>query len=97
MRVKIHKLFEIFLQAHAAKPRASIVHSLAQPPILGDFLCELDPNLSLDWSGQSFQGLPSLREKVIDRWGYTPVCSAENVLITAGTAEANFLAICGEK
>lgn len=93
MRVKIHKLFEIFLQAHAAKPRASIVHSLAQPPILGDFLCELDPNLSLDWSGQSFQGLPSLREKVIDRWGYAPVCSAENVLITAGTAEANFLAI----
>jgi aspartate/methionine/tyrosine aminotransferase len=38
-------------------------------------------------------GLPSLREKVVERWGYAPVCDADNVLITAGTAEANFLAI----
>lgn len=93
MRVKIHKLFEIFLQAHAAQPQTSIVHSLAHPPCLGDFLDELDPNLSLDWSGKSFQGLPSLREKVVDTWGYTPVCNAADVLITAGTAEANYLAI----
>jgi len=93
MRVKIHKLFEIFLQAHAAKPRASIVHSLAQPPCLGEFLADLDPGLSLDWSGQSFQGLPSLREKVVERWGYAPECGADDVLITAGAAEANFLAI----
>ncbi len=93
MRVKIHKLFEIFLRAHAAQPRASIVHSLADPPLLGEFLDELDPKLSLDWSGQSFQGLPSLREKVVTRWGYAPACDAQDVLITAGTAEANFLAI----
>ena len=93
MRVAIHKLFEIFLQAHAAKPQASIVHSLAQPPRLGEFLSELDPNLSLDWSGQSFQGLPSLREKVVERWRYAPDCTADDVLVTAGTAEANFLAI----
>ena len=93
MRVKIHKLFEIFLQAHAAQPQASMVHSLAQPPCLGEFLDELDPNLSLDWSGQSFQGLPSLREKVVERWNYAPLCTADDVLITAGTAEANFLAI----
>lgn len=93
MRVKIHKLFEIFLQAQAAQPRLSMVHSLAQPPCLGDFLDALDPNLRLDWSGQSFQGLPSLREKVVQRWGYAPVCVADDVLITAGTAEANFLAI----
>jgi len=93
MRVKIHKLFETFLRAHAARPHASIVHSLAHPPSLGEFLDELDPNLSLDWSGQSFQGLPSLREKVVLRWGYAPVCDADDVLITAGTAEANFLAI----
>jgi len=93
MRVKIHKLFETFLWAHAAKPNASVVHSLAQPPCLGDFLDELDPKMSLDWSGESFQGLPSLREKVVARWGYMPVCNADNVLITAGTAEANFLAI----
>jgi len=93
MRVKIHKLFESFVASLEAKPEASLVHSLAQPPRLGDFLDELDPDLLLDWSGQSFQGMPSLREKVVQRWGYAPNCSADDVLITAGTAEANFLAI----
>ena len=34
---------------------------------------ELDPNLSLDWSGQSFRGLPALREKVVERLG---LCTA---------------------
>lgn len=87
MRVKIHKLFEIFLQAQAAQPRLSMVHSLAEPPCLGDFLDALDPDLKLDWSAQSFQGLPSLREKVVLRWGYAPVCVADDVLITAGTAK----------
>jgi len=93
VRVRIHKLFEIFLEAHAAEPEASIVHSLAQSPCLGDFLDELDPNLSLDWSGESFRGLPALRKKVVERWGYAPVCNPDDVLITAGTAEANFLTI----
>jgi aspartate/methionine/tyrosine aminotransferase len=93
MRVKIHKLFESFVASLEAKPEASIVHSLAQPPRLGDFLDELDPGLLLDWSGQSFQGMPSLREKVVQRWGYAPFCAPDDVLITAGTAEANFLAI----
>ena len=93
MRVRIHKLFEIFLHAHSARPEASLVHSLAQPPCLGEFLDKLDPNLRLDWSGQSFRGLPTLREKVVARWGYASVCSPDDVLITAGTAEANFLAI----
>ncbi len=93
MRVKVHKLFELFLQAHKARPKASIVHSLSQPPRLGEFLSELDPEMNLDWSGESFQGMPSLRQKVIDRWGYGPVSDADDVLITAGTAEANFLAV----
>ncbi len=93
MRVKIHRLFELFLEAHKAQPKVSVVHSLAESPRLRDFIGDLDPDLSLDWSGQSFLGLPSLREKVIERWGYGPVCRADNVLITAGTAEANFLAI----
>ena len=35
----------------------------------------------------------ALREHVIDRAHLHRVCSAENVLITAGTAEANYLAI----
>lgn len=93
MRVKIHKLFEQFLHANRTGFESSVVHSLAQPPCLGDFLNELDPELKLDWSMESFQGLQSLREKVVESWGYTPVCDPDNVLITAGTAEANFLAI----
>ncbi len=93
MRVKIHQLFESFVASVEAKPEASLVHSMAQPPRLGDFLDALDPKLLLDWSGQSFHGVPALREKVVQRWDYAPVCSADDVLITAGTAEANFLAI----
>ncbi|MCB0063347.1 MAG: aminotransferase class I/II-fold pyridoxal phosphate-dependent enzyme [Caldilineaceae bacterium] len=93
MHVNMHKLFETFLHAHALQPEASVVFSLATPARLGDYLADLDPEMKLDWSDQSFQGLPSLREKVVDRMGYAPVCSADNVLITAGTNEANFLAI----
>lgn len=91
MRVEIHELFKSFLNALEAKPRYSIVNSLAAPPKLGDFLDDLNPDLSLDWSGESFQGLPSLREKVVERMQYD--LSFEQVLVTAGTAEANFLAI----
>jgi aspartate/methionine/tyrosine aminotransferase len=93
MRVKIHKLFENFQHALEAAPEASVVHSLAASPVLGEFLEDLSPDLSLDWSSESFQGMPALREKVIERGGYAPICGTDDVLITAGTAEANFLAI----
>nr|WVJ83381.1 hypothetical protein VDP59_015370 [Xanthomonas campestris pv. campestris] len=36
------------------------------------FLSQLDPALSLDWSGEDYQGLPSLRERVLDQYGYRP-------------------------
>jgi aspartate/methionine/tyrosine aminotransferase len=58
---------------------------------LGDFLADLDPGLSLDWNGVSFQGLPALRQAVIDQAGLNRTCSPDDVLITAGTAEANYL------
>lgn len=93
MHVKMHKLFETFLHAHSLQPEASVVFSLTTPARLGDYLEDLDPEMNLDWSNQSFQGLPSLREKVVARMGYAPECSADDVLITAGTSEANFLAI----
>ncbi len=93
MQVKMHKLFETFLHAHALQPEASVVFSLATPARLGDYLADLDPEMKLDWSDQSFQGMPSLREKVVARMGFAPDCNAEHVLITAGTNEANFLAI----
>ena len=91
MQVRAHELFKRFMAAMEAQPQASVVHSLAEPPRLGDFLEALDPNMSLDWSAQGFQGLPSLREKILSRTGIK--ASIDDVLITAGTAEANFLAI----
>ena len=93
MHVEIHKLFAQFQAALERQPQASIVESLTEPPRLGEFLDRLDPALSLDWSGQSFHGLPSLRRKVLQRMEIAERCSIDDVLITAGTAEANFLAI----
>ena len=93
MRVETHELFEQFQRALASSPEASLVASLSESPQLGEFLPMLDPHLSLDWSGHSFQGLPSLRDKVLTRTGAGSDCSVDDVLITAGAAEANFLAI----
>lgn len=93
MRVETHKLFEFFQQALASAPEASVVASLTEPPRLEAFLSRLNPAMSLDWSGESFQGMPSLREKVLLRTGSHTRCGLEDVLITAGTAEANFLAL----
>ncbi|MEM7342862.1 MAG: aminotransferase class I/II-fold pyridoxal phosphate-dependent enzyme [Chloroflexota bacterium] len=93
MKVKIHKLFEYLLETTASEPEAALGFSLSTLPKLGEFLSELDPNFPLDWSNQSFQGLTALREQVIARANLTGLCTADDVLITAGTAEANFLAI----
>lgn len=93
MKVEIHELFEVLLKAQKVGPETSVVHSLAKPPVLGDFLDDMDPNLVLDWSDQSFHGLTTLRQKIVERFDYSPVCTSDDVLITAGTAEANFLAI----
>ncbi len=93
MKVKIHALFEYLLETAREAPEAVLGFSLAEPPRLGEFLAELDPNLSLDWSNQSFQGMPALRERILDAAGLRGVCGVEDVLVTAGAAEANFLAI----
>ncbi|MDX2006173.1 MAG: aminotransferase class I/II-fold pyridoxal phosphate-dependent enzyme [Meiothermus sp.] len=92
MYVKVHRLFEILLQTTAKNPEAAVGFSLSASPKLGDFLAELAPDLSLDWSGQSFQGMPALREHVL-RVGGMSNCRLEDILVTAGAAEANFLAI----
>jgi len=93
MYVRPHSLFKKFMAGLAAKPQASVVHSLAQSPTLAEFLPDLDPSLSLDWSGKSFFGLPVLREHILARTGTGVNCGIDDVLITAGAAEANFLAI----
>ncbi len=97
MKVEIHRLFELLLETTASptagKPEAFLGFSLATSPRLGEFLYELEPDLSLDWSNESFQGLTALREHVVARAGLVGLCTADDVLITAGAAEANFLAI----
>lgn len=91
MKVTIHKLFEYLLETTSAVPEAVLGLSLARPPVLAEFLADLDPAMPLDWNGVSFQGLPRLREHVIARAGLEGVCDPSDVLITAGAAEANYL------
>ncbi|WP_309663658.1 pyridoxal phosphate-dependent aminotransferase [Tabrizicola sp.] len=92
MKVTIHKLFDYLLETTAADPPECFIgFSLARSPRLGDFLEALDPGLSLDWNGKSFFGLPALRQRVIDQAGLQGRCSPDDVLITAGAAEANYL------
>lgn len=92
MKVKIHTLFQYLLDTTQADPEAFIGFSLAESPKLGDFMDDLDPDMSLDWNLKSFRGLPELRQRVIDQAGLAGLCTADDVLITAGAAEANYLA-----
>ena len=93
MKVRIHTLFQYLLDTTTEAPEAIVGFSLSRSPRLGDFLADLDPDMSLDWNGKSFQGLPTLRQAVLAQAGLAGRCSADDVLITAGAAEANFLAI----
>jgi aspartate/methionine/tyrosine aminotransferase len=90
MKVTIHKLFDYLLETTAQDPPECFIgFSLARSPKLKDFLPDLDPELSLDWNGKSFLGLPSLRQRVLDQAGLD--LPLDSVLITAGAAEANYL------
>lgn len=93
MKVKIHRLFEYLLETTNAAPEAIVGFSLSGSPVLGDYLNDLDPNLSLDWNNRDFRGLPELRDHVLAQAGLSAMCTASDVLITAGAAEANYLAI----
>ncbi len=93
MKVRIHKLFEYLLDTTDAAPEAFVGFSLSRSPRLRDFLADLDPDMSLDWNGVSFQGLPALRSHVIAQAGLAGRCTPDDVLITAGAAEANYLAL----
>ncbi len=90
MKVTIHKLFDYLLETTAQEPPECFIgFSLARSPRLKDFLPDLDPELSLDWNGKSFLGLPALRQRVLDQAGLG--LPLDSVLITAGAAEANYL------
>ena len=93
MKVEIHKLFEYLLETTDAAPDCILGFSLSTPPRLSEFLADLDPNLPLDWNGRSFLGLPELRTRVIAQAGLDGICGADDVLITAGAAEANYLVL----
>ncbi len=89
--VKIHDLFRYLLDGVATEPEVFLGLSNAAAPRLGDFLDALDPNQPLDWNGVDFQGLPSLRSSALSQAGLAENLGPENVLITAGAAEANYL------
>ena len=93
MKVTIHSLFQYLLQTTDAAPEAIVGFSLSKSPTLGQFLADIDPALSLDWNQASFRGLPTLRARVLEQAGLTGICQPDDVLITAGAAEANYLAL----
>lgn len=93
MKVTIHSLFQYLLETTNATPEAIVGFSLSSSPTLGDFLSDLDPNLSLDWNQASFRGLPALRDRVLAQARLSGLCKSDDVLITAGAAEANYLAL----
>lgn len=93
MKIEIHPLFDFLLKTTAEPPEAVIGFSLSRSPKLRDFVEDLDPNMSLDWNNRSFLGWPELREHVLRQAALGEVLSINNVLITAGAAEANYLVI----
>ncbi|NBZ88169.1 aminotransferase class I/II-fold pyridoxal phosphate-dependent enzyme [Stagnihabitans tardus] len=93
MKVKIHTLFQYLLETTQSAPEAIVGFSLSASPKLGEFLADLDPDLSLDWNGRDFRGLPELRDHVLTQAGLVGLCAPEDVLITAGAAEANYLVL----
>jgi len=93
MKVEIHKMFEYLLKTTATEPEAVVGFSLARSPAIGEYLDDLDPELKLDWNNRSFHGLPELREHVLLQASLGTHLTADNVLITAGAAEANYLCI----
>ena len=93
MKIEIHPLFEFLLKTTAEPSEAIIGFSLSRSPKLKDFIDDLDPDMSLDWNNRSFLGWPELREHVLRQAALDEILSIDNVLITAGAAEANYLAI----
>jgi aspartate/methionine/tyrosine aminotransferase len=93
VKVKIHTLFQYLLETTDAAPEAIVGFSLSRSPVLGDYIDDLDPNQSLDWNNRDFRGIPELRDHVLRQAGLTGICKQEDVLITAGAAEANYLTI----
>ncbi|MEM6566089.1 MAG: aminotransferase class I/II-fold pyridoxal phosphate-dependent enzyme [Pseudomonadota bacterium] len=93
MKVKIHRLFEYLLDSTAAEPEAIVGFSLSRSPTLGDYVDDLDPHLSLDWNQRDFRGLSELRAHILEQAGLATLLNVEDVLITAGAAEANFLVL----
>ena len=93
MKVQIHTLFQYLLETTEAEPEAIVGFSLSRSPRLGDFLEDLDPKLSLDWNQRSFRGVPELRAHILRETGLQQLCGLDDVLVTAGAAEANYLAI----
>ncbi|WP_349657286.1 pyridoxal phosphate-dependent aminotransferase [Xanthomonas sp. 10-10] len=93
MPVPSNSFWEQWLTAHRAKPDACVTYSLSPSPPLQRYLAHLDPAQSLDWTGEDYQGLPLLRERVLAQYGYASTCGLQDVLITAGAQEANYLVL----
>ncbi len=89
MKIKLDPFFELLMNAYKTGFDYDLSHSLRVSPELSEFLADIDPELELIHSQQSYYGLPDLRKQVVETQGYA--VSEDNIYITAGSNEANFL------
>jgi hypothetical protein len=87
MVVKIDKLFEFFLYAQEVGCEYPLLTSLRGSPKLKESFGDINPDLELVWSAKSYYGLSELRREVVETQKHE--FTEENILITAGTHEAN--------
>ena len=90
MNVKRDKFGDWFIYIEKMSPRYRLDEVGRRPPRINEVVDEIDPNMSLDFTGY-YYGLPSLRRGIIEIQKYETI-TEENVLTTYGTYEANYLA-----
>ena len=89
MKIKLDPFFELLMNAYETGFDYDLSHSLRVSPEFSEFLADIDPELELIHSQQSYYGLPELRRQVAETQGYA--LSQDDIYITAGSNEANFL------
>ncbi len=92
-KVRKQALFDNLLRSVDQGLESFLGYSQAEALTLDDFKDDLNSNISLDWNGVSFQGLPLLRDHILFQADLKSRCKIDDVLITAGAAEANYLAL----
>jgi aspartate/methionine/tyrosine aminotransferase len=91
MRIEREKLGDWFILGSQSGYRYSLT-GVGRPPLQLADLGAIDPDISLDWGGNYF-GPPLLKERIIAAQEYK--LQPDNLFLTNGTYEANYVAVMG--